>query len=88
MDEFGKTAKPDVTAKAGMLCLPAKKVTKKSEFPILHPNALLVCFQVGPKPKVPTKTPVYAQNQFGTAKVTIISAQWLCLPSKKASAMG
>lgn len=78
-DEFA--AKP-VTAKVGpvpgLLCLPAKKVIAGAAFGILHPRGSLVCF---PVVKTPIKTPVYDQNQFGTATVPITKVHWLCLPS-------
>jgi hypothetical protein len=79
-DEFA--AKPVTTrvgSAPGLLCLPAKKVIAGAAFGILHPNGSLVCF---PVLKTPIRTPVYDQNQFGTATVTITKVRWLCLPSK------
>jgi hypothetical protein len=80
-DEFdAKPVTPQLVGSTpGLLCLPAKKVIGKAVFEILHPHGSLVCF---PVIKTPIKSPVYDQNQFGTAKLTITKVSWLCLPSK------
>jgi hypothetical protein len=62
------------------LCLPTAKVVGKTIYPIVNPIAHLLCFAVTPTPII---TPVFDQNQFGTARIAILQTQWLCLPSAK-----
>ena len=78
-DEF--TSKP-VSARVGAvpleLCMPTEKVVGGKIFPIIHSTGSLLCF---PVTATPHPAAVFDQNQFGTAKLTIGSTQWLCPPS-------
>jgi hypothetical protein len=60
------------------LCLPAQKVVGSRTYPIVNPVPHLLCFGVS---KTPIRNPVWAQNQFGSAKLAVRATQWLCPPS-------
>jgi hypothetical protein len=66
------------------LCLPAKKVIQSRAgnhvYPVVNPTLHLLCFAVT---KTPIRNAVYAQNQFGSAKMRVTRTKWLCLPSTK-----
>ena len=78
-DEFGK-AQSQVSSVPKELCLPTTKIVGKREFPIIDAKTHLLCF---PGVKHPFRPAVYDENQFGTSKVAIRIATWLCLPSTK-----
>jgi hypothetical protein len=82
-DQFAKVkVRVAVNSKPEVLCLPAEKVvrtaTGSKDYPQVNPDMQLLCFGVS---KTPFHTPVWDQNQFGTAKMKIMPAKWLCLPS-------
>ncbi len=84
-DEFASAnVKVTVNPVPKELCLPAKKtVTTKAgtkSYPMVNPAIHLLCYSVT---KTPTRNPVYAQNQFGSATMHVGVTRWLCLPSKK-----
>jgi hypothetical protein len=81
-DEFsaGKSVPVTVNPVAKELCLPTEKIVGNKTYPIINPTMHLLCFTVS---RTPHKTPVYDQNQFGSAKMAIRSTKWLCLPSTK-----
>ncbi len=78
-DEFGK-ANAQVSPVPQELCLPTEKLVGNREFPIIDAKTHLLCFT---GLKHPIKPKVYDENQFGTAKVAIRIAKWLCVPSTK-----
>ena len=83
LDQFSKTPVPaQVDPVPVKLCLPTEKFlpATNKDFPIINPDLHLLCYPVTPTPK---KTPVYDENQFGTAKITIKLTKLLCLPSTK-----
>jgi len=81
-DEFGKSS-PRVSNVPTQLCLVTKKAVHGRIFKVVHPGGLLVCFPVN---KTPIRNPVYDQNQFGNARVTIRQVSVLCLPSVSSTA--
>lgn len=62
------------------LCLPTEKIVAKHTYPVVNAAEHLLCFPVS---QMPIRSPVYDQNQFGTATVTIGQVSWLCVPSTK-----
>jgi hypothetical protein len=62
------------------LCLPTKKVVGKTTSPIVNAITHLLCF---PVTKTPIISPIWDQNQFGTAKLAVQGTKWLCVPSTK-----
>lgn len=62
------------------LCLPTEKIVGGVDYPIINAATHLLCYPVS---TTPIKTPVWDQNQFGTAVVTINRTTTLCLPSTK-----
>ena len=80
-DQFAPKPVPvQVSMTPSELCLPTAKVVGKKVFKIINPVTHLLCFTVSQTPIV---TPVFDQNQLGTAKIAIINSQWLCVPSTK-----
>jgi hypothetical protein len=67
------------------LCLPTEKIVAKHTYPVVNAAEHLLCFPVS---QMPIRTPVYDQNQFGTATVTIGQVSWLCVPSTKKAVSG
>jgi hypothetical protein len=60
------------------LCIPTEKIVGKKVYKIVNPNLSLLCF---PVTQTPIITPVFDQNQFGTATIQIGQTAWLCPPS-------
>jgi hypothetical protein len=81
-DEFAPQPVPaQVSPVPVELCLPTAKVLASGKtFKIINPTLHLLCFPVSPTPII---SPVWDENQFGTAKVAIRQTNWLCLPSTK-----
>jgi hypothetical protein len=84
-DEFAKkNVKVTVNPVPSLLCLPAKKVITTTAgtktYPMVNPELHLLCY---PVTKTPVRNPVYAQNQFGSAKMKVGKTNLLCLPSTK-----
>jgi len=84
-DEFSsQNVKVTVSPVPRELCLPAKKtVTTKAgtkTYPMVNPDKHLLCYAVT---KTPVRSHVYAQNQFGSAAMTVGDTHLLCLPSTK-----
>jgi hypothetical protein len=80
-DEFTKKSVPvQVNPVPSELCLPTEKIVGKKTYPIINPSLHLLCFAVS---KTPIRNPVWDENQFGTAKMTIKATKFLCLPSTK-----
>jgi hypothetical protein len=78
-DEFSAVKVPaQVNPIPKELCLPATKVVGTRTYPIVNPIPHLLCFGVS---KTPIRNPVWAQNQFGSAKLAVRATQWLCPPS-------
>ena len=80
-DEFGKS-EPKVSNVPTQLCLVARKTVHGKVYKVVHPGGMLVCFPVN---KTPIRNPVFDQNQFGNATVTIRQVSVLCLPSTASS---
>ncbi len=77
-DQFGT-----FHAKVGaptQLCLPTQKTVNSVVTPITDPINHLLCFAISTDGKPPT---VFDQNQFGTGKVTVNTANSLCVHSEK-----
>ena len=84
-DEFASAnVKVTVNPVPKVLCLPAKKTITTNagtkSYPMVNPDMHLLCFAVT---KTPARKQVYAQNQFGSATMSVGATRWLCLPSKK-----
>lgn len=81
-DEFApKPVNAQVNPVPAELCLPTEKILASGKvFKIINPTLHLLCFPVSPTPII---SPVWDENQFGTAKVKIARTNWLCLPSTK-----
>jgi hypothetical protein len=84
-DEFAKgNVKVVVNPVPRTLCLPAKKTITTpagvKSYPMVNPDLHLLCY---PVTKTPIRNPVYAQNQFGSVKMTVGKTTVLCLPSTK-----
>jgi hypothetical protein len=80
-DEF--TQKPvsaQVNPVPAELCLPTQKTVGTTVFKVINPAQHLLCFPVTKTPIIPT---IWDENQFGTAKVSVRAAKWLCVPSTK-----
>ena len=81
-DEFGKS-QPKVSNVPTLLCLVTQKNVQGKVFKVVHPGGMLLCFPVSP---TPIKNPVFDQNQFGNATVTIKKSSVLCLPTVSSTA--
>jgi plastocyanin len=80
-DQFAATTvKVTVNPVPKELCLPTQKIVGAKTYPMINPAMHLLCFPVS---LTPHKTPVWDENQFGTAKMTIKATKLLCLPSTK-----
>jgi hypothetical protein len=80
-DEFApRPVSVQVSPVPAELCLPTEKILPGQVFKIVNPVTHLLCFPVTP---TPTRPRVFAQNQFGTAVVTIRHTSMLCVPSVK-----
>jgi hypothetical protein len=79
-DEFAAAA---VRVKVGApetLCVPTTKIANGVVYKVHNPRAHYLCFAVSPTPII---SPVFDENQFGTAPLTIGQTTTLCLPSFK-----
>jgi hypothetical protein len=81
-DQFspGRQIQVQVNPVPQELCLPTQKKVGTHVYKIINPTMHLLCF---PVTSTPIRTPVWDQNQFGTAKLAIRATLGLCLPSTK-----
>ena len=80
-DEFAPQPVPaQVSPVPAELCLPTEKIVGGKVYKILNARWHLLCF---PVTQTPIITPVFDENQFGTAPVNIGPTTWLCPPSTK-----
>lgn len=80
-DQFG-VRRMVVAQTPNRLCNPVNKILPVGQqFPPANPDAHLVCFKVKEPAFVPRDVTV--QNQFGSARLTVLSTVQLCAPSWK-----
>jgi hypothetical protein len=81
-NQFNNNGFQVIVGPARLHCNPAEKIVGKTTYPIVNPNAHLLCFAIKATSTQPTYT-VAVTNQFGTAQLTTGQPGNLCLPTWK-----
>jgi len=82
LDQFDNDKPKRVkVVKPVMLCNPVVKWHNNELFPVMHPDAHLVCYKIKPSTEGPK---VVVANQFGEKQILQVKkSKLLCVPSKK-----